>query len=58
MLDPSFSDCRLPTADCRDDDLPSRAREARAGLLMDLCGLAAIALFVAAAQMWCGGLAG
>lgn len=43
-------DCPLPTPDCR-------AREARAGFLMDLCGLAAIALFVAAAQLWCGGLA-
>lgn len=51
-------DCRVPAADCRDDDLPSRAREALAGLFMDLCGLAAIGLFVTSAILWCGGLAG
>lgn len=43
-------DCRLPNP-----DLPSRDREGLYGWLMDLCGLAAIGLFVAAVQLWCGG---
>lgn len=47
---PDFS---LPTAGCRATD-----REGFYGLVMDLCGLAAIALFVASAILWCGGLAG
>lgn len=43
-------DCPLPTAD-------DRAHEGLHAWLMDLCGLAAIALFVASAILWCGGLA-
>ena len=35
-----------------------RDREGLYGWVMDLCGLAAIGLFVAAASLWCGGLAG
>ena len=46
-------DFPLPTADDRATD-----REGLYGWLMDLCGLAAIGLFVTAAQLWCGGLAG
>lgn len=57
MRDLPAPDCRLPAAGCR---ATGRAtdREGLYGWLMDLCGLAAIGLFVAAAQLWCGGLAG
>ncbi len=34
------------------------ATDALQGWLIDLAALAALALFVTAAQLWCGGLAG
>ncbi len=46
-------DFPLPTA-----DLPLRAREALAGWAMDVCGLAALALFVTGTTLLAGGLAG
>lgn len=54
MREPAPSpDCRLPTADCR-----YRERVSLSAWLTDLCGLGALALFVYAAQLWCGGIAG
>lgn len=46
-------DCRLPTPDCRPEH-----RDGLHGWAMDLCGLAAIALFVTGTTLLAGGLAG
>lgn len=52
-------DCRLSNADLPvDADGRATDRDGLYGWLMDLAGLAAVAAFVAAAQLWCGGLAG
>lgn len=46
-------DSPLPTPDCRPEH-----RDGLHGWMMDIAGLGALALFVTAAQLWCGGLAG